>query len=244
MRNRRFGNRLAEQRAEVPVGDREHPRERVVERLVGRLPVAHRDRAARGPDESVVAARREGDVAVFPGLAWLSRYLAGSRHSECVLQIAVSVRICRCGLSVRSDPEPIGTRPVQHPELVVVRMVLHHQHDDVVDLGDRVRTWRQVRIGQRPWPAQIAAPRIGGSGRVTCGGAPASHSDRRARDQSGLEQAAPARRRIGRAGRTVASASSPTVMSGSCSATNPPGDGTSPSVKHADNDREMYRTRK
>src|SRR5258708_11306968 len=88
-------------------------------------------------------------MTVLPVLGRLAVQLAGRRHPKCVLDVAIGVRIRGGRLPVRAKPEPIGTWAGKHAELVVVGMVLHHQHDDVLDLRDSVRAGRPVWVGKR-----------------------------------------------------------------------------------------------
>ena len=132
---------LPQHRAEVTVRDREPTRQRIIKGLVSAVPVAHRDRAARRLHETVVAAVVELDVTGGPLLAGLTRKLAGRWHVKRVLEVAVGVRVDRHRDTV-AQLEAVSARPVQHAELVVIGVVLHHQHDDVFDLRHGVGALR------------------------------------------------------------------------------------------------------
>jgi hypothetical protein len=57
--------------------------------------------------------------------------------------IAVQVGISGLRGPVASRAEPVAT-PFQHAKIVVVGMILHHQHDDVLDLRKLITAWRNV----------------------------------------------------------------------------------------------------
>ena len=58
--------------------------------------------------------------------------------------LAVAVGFVRGRLPVRSEREPVAPAG-QHPQVVVVGVVLHHQDHDVLDLGEAVGTGLLVR---------------------------------------------------------------------------------------------------
>ncbi len=179
---------LAEHRAEVAVGDREHRGQRIVERLVGLLPVAHGDRPAARLDEAVVTPAVELGVAGQPVLGRRAGELAGGGHAERVLDVAVGVRVGGERPAAWAEPEPVRAAAAQHAELVVVGVVLHHQHDDVLDLRDRVGARGQLRVGQR---SRLAEPGVApGAARRR---PPRAGPRDGARRQAGLQQPAPAR---------------------------------------------------
>jgi hypothetical protein len=75
--------------------------------------------------------------------------LAGRRHAEGVLDPAVRVGVGRQRLPAAPEHETVGAGAAKHSQVVVVGMVLHHQHDDVLDLGNGV--------GARPAATGICA---------------------------------------------------------------------------------------
>ncbi len=189
------GFRLRQHRAEVTLPDREVLRERVGERHVALVPVAHRDRPA-GAHEAVVAAAVVGDVAGIPGLGGLAAQLAGRARS-----LGWDATAGPPGVGVR-DPAMAHGQSVErraarylcrdHPEQVVERMVLHHQHDDVLDLvkarrpraevGEReaVRAAHARRRRRRPGPRGETADgeRGGSAGGAAQQRAPGDHGVR------------------------------------------------------------------
>ena len=150
--------------AEPAVGHREGPRELVIERQLSGGPVPHGDRGIpaghrlkhrRG--EAAARAVGERDMAGVPGLRRVALELGGG------LQV------------VRRDPLPGGQRvlggrrpggvhrqpvatPREHAQVVVVGVVLHHQHDDVLDLGQQVAPRGQVRPRPVPGPGHQPPP--------------------------------------------------------------------------------------
>jgi hypothetical protein len=152
------GEGLAHDRAEVAVGDREVPVYGVVEGLVFFLPEAHGhaaddlrgERVNRGPDESVHPAVVECVMAGRPLLARLRLQLARGGHPERVLDPPVGVRVGGGRQAIAADPEAVSAAPEEHPDPVVVGVVLHHDHDDVLNLRDRVSARGQVPERQRP----------------------------------------------------------------------------------------------
>ena len=59
--------------------------------------------------------------------------------------LAVAARVGHRGLAVRSEREALAAA-AQHAEVVVVGVVLHHQHDDVLDLRQQISADGQGRI--------------------------------------------------------------------------------------------------
>jgi hypothetical protein len=143
-------------RAEPPVRDRERPRQPVVERQVGLGPVAHRNGRV-APGHLGVHAGREpvvGPVGVLgvagvPGLRRIARRLL--RGSEVMGGNPLSVRqdIDGTGGAIGAKRQPVAA-PGEGAQVVVVGVVLLHEHDDVLDLGDEVGAGRQVGPGSRP----------------------------------------------------------------------------------------------
>ncbi len=151
-----IGIRLPEHAAEPAIADRELRRQRVCEGKVVLVPVAHRHRPARRDHEAVVRAVRVLLVGGGPLLAGRAARLAGIRHVERTLRRAVGLRVGRGRIAVRRDREAVTARRLErpapeHPEEVVVRVVLHHQHDHVLDLGQHVGAGRDrgIRPGSR-----------------------------------------------------------------------------------------------
>src|SRR5215472_16453414 len=72
-----------------------------------------------------------------------------------MLDTAVRGRICRRRPAMRPDRETIAqplltVAPAKHSQVIVVAVVLHHQNQDVVDLGKGVRTFRLAGNGALP----------------------------------------------------------------------------------------------
>src|SRR5215831_5774879 len=69
-----------------------------------------------------------------------------------MLDTAVRGRISRRRPAIRPERETIAPRllsapPAQHSQVIVVAVVLHHQNQNVVDLGKTVRAFWLVREG-------------------------------------------------------------------------------------------------
>ena len=60
--------------------------------------------------------------------------------------VALGVQVRHVGLAVGVPREALAPA-VQHAEVVVVGVVLHHQHDDVLDLRQQVGPGGQRRLG-------------------------------------------------------------------------------------------------
>ncbi len=128
-------------------------RQTVGERQVLLGPISHRHGAAVGDHEAVVAPVGVLDVGLRPFLARLCAELTGGGHPKCALLSAVSVGVARRRIGVAADHEAVAAGPVtgltsEHPEEVVVGVVLHHEHDDMLDLGQRVGAGGQLRVGE------------------------------------------------------------------------------------------------
>jgi hypothetical protein len=67
-----------------------------------------------------------------------------------VLELAVRIGVADQRQAIAAEPEPVRAQAAQHPQMVVVGVVLHHQHHDVLDLGDGVGARRKLRVGERP----------------------------------------------------------------------------------------------
>ena len=161
------GERGAQARAEPAIGQRERPGQPVVERQVMLGPVAH---AGRG-------CLRRG-VGVFPAaVAGLRLHLLRAGHEAVALtltplqvgavpallrhplaldrgglvkgadDLAVGPRVGDVGLAIGPQRESV-TPALEHAEVVVVGMVLHHQHHDVLDLRQEVGARGQGRPGK------------------------------------------------------------------------------------------------
>src|ERR1700729_1719762 len=76
--------------------------------------------------------------------------------------------IGRVGRAVRAQGQPVAA-PGKHAEVVVVGVVLHHQHDNVADARQQVGTGRLARVGRRG----IMQRRIGHAGATFAAGAEA-----------------------------------------------------------------------
>jgi hypothetical protein len=134
---------LGHHRAEVAVADREVVGHRVVEGQVVAGPVAHRGRAAR-VHEAPVGAVVPADVRGVPGLAYVGVGVADRVRvveRRDVTPGGVGAVVDR--LAVAPEGEPVAA--AKHPPVVVEGVVLHHEHDDVLDLGHGVGAGRQVR---------------------------------------------------------------------------------------------------
>ena len=151
--------RLAQRRAEEPLTDREVLDERIGERQVALVPEAHRDWAAR-PDEAIVAPAVVRLVAGVPGLSRDVRELtwrAGVLRKDLLaVRIPVEIEELAAVTAQPIHPGPTLHLVGDHPEQVVERVVLHHQHDDVTDLRHRDMSRRQM--GKR---AAVRAPQPG-----------------------------------------------------------------------------------
>ena len=159
-RNRRFGIRLRRGPSRTS-GRRAGTSSRARSRRAGRcsVPVAHRDRRRCRCARSRRCGRRR------TGCGWRSRSGSASswswhvrRHVERAHRLAVRRRGWRrVGRPVGVEREAVAA--AEHAEVVVVGVVLHHQHDDVLDLRERV--------GARGQLAGSAASRVlaAGSGR-------------------------------------------------------------------------------
>ena len=121
---------LRHSRAEVAIGDRKRAGHAAAERKVLFGEVTHRLRAGARHESlarpSVV--RLVGHPPVVPHAVGL----AFRRHVEGVDEIPLSVRVLGGRLPVRSEGEPVA--PSDEPEDVVERVVLHHHHDEMIDL--------------------------------------------------------------------------------------------------------------
>ena len=139
---------LRRTRGEPPVRQRERTRQGVVEGDVALVPIAHGHVARRGdePGHGSAGDRLMGGV---PGLVGLRLHLALARHPERADHPARhGVRVA--GPPELVEPEPVSARSAasrQHPEVVVERVVLHHDDHDVVDRDARIgSTGRTVTI--------------------------------------------------------------------------------------------------
>lgn len=162
------GKGLAEQRREPAVGQRERRGQRVVEGQLRAGPVAHRHRAAGRGDEAHVGAAVVLPVAGLPALGGTAVLLAVARHGEGQLPLSVARRVPVGGPAVGAQREAVA--PGQHAQVVVVAVVLHHEHHEVLDLGHGVGARRPVRKGQRLGPATRQWRRLL-AGRGGCAGA-------------------------------------------------------------------------
>ena len=153
--------RRAQAGAEPVIGQRERPREPVVEGQVLFGPVAHRhgrvaagQRFGHGGGEAVVAPVRVLDMAGPPVLAGVVLDLGGG--GRVAGGIPTSVRYVVDDVRPAIGPQRQALAPAsQHAQVVVVRVVLHHQHDDVPDLRQQIGALGQV--GPRPF-ADVGPP--------------------------------------------------------------------------------------
>ena len=169
--------RLGHHRAEVAVADREVTCHRVVEGDVFAGPVTHGCGAA-GPHEPHVRPVVPTLVRGVPALRD-----AGARVPARV-RVVEGPHVPAGGIGVvvdrrpaRADGEPVSAP--EHPEMVVEGVVLHHEHDDVLDLGHRVGAGghvgersapRREQRSTRPEPPRRACPPRprGGSSGARC----------------------------------------------------------------------------
>ena len=147
--------------AEPAVGQRERARQPVVERQVLLGPVAHRHGRVRARHElldagheAVVAAVGDLQVADVPALRRDPLDLDRRGEVVCPQHAAVPPRVGRQRRAVRAAGQPVPAAG-QHAQVVVVGVVLHHQHDDVLDLRQQIGADRQVRL----WPGTRIHPR-------------------------------------------------------------------------------------
>ena len=157
--------RRAQARAEPAVRQRERPGERVVERQILLGPVAHggglvalrRGLLGRGHEPVHLAAGPLG-VAGAPALAGHAVGLHGGARVIGPDHGARGVRVLGIGRAVVTERESLA--PAEGAEVVVERVVLHHQHDDVLDLRQQVGADPAGGIGPvaRPVPARLPLP--------------------------------------------------------------------------------------
>ena len=148
-RKRRFGNVWASDRREPPVGEREGARQRA-SRRGGRRRSSSPSRRGR--------CRLTNPSLLLPsidGRATRSRSCSAPRSSwhvlgmwKAVTGLPVGVRVAVGRVAVGVEREPVAA--AEHPEVVVEGVVLHHEHDDVLDLGERVLPLREMRAGAGP----------------------------------------------------------------------------------------------
>ena len=153
------GIRLRQDGTEPPVAHREGLGEPVVEGDVVAGPVAHRDRPAVAAHEAVVGRRSRTATcdALHAWLGWRWQ-LAGVGHVERTHRLAVGVVVRVRRLAVRPASEAVAS--AEHAEVVVVAVVLHHEHDHVLDLGDRVGALGLRRVG--PLARRVRGTTVGG----------------------------------------------------------------------------------
>ena len=143
---------LGHDRREVAVADGELPCHGVVEGKVPLVPVAH-GRAAARLDEAHVGAVVPRRVRGVPALGDARVGLAAGVGQVERAHVATG----RIRVEVDRLPVPSGRQPVpaaQRAQVVVERVVLHHEHDDVLDLREGVGSRRKVRVGERSGLAQ------------------------------------------------------------------------------------------
>ena len=153
------GECRAEARAEPVVGERECLGQPVVEGQVLLGPVAHRHRGVqlghqrlRTGHESVARAAASLQLA---GVPTLGRHLLRLHGGLLVIRgdrVAATAGVGNVRRAVRFQRESLAA-PGEHAEVVVVGVVLHHQHDDVLYLRDKSVPARPVRPGPRARPS-------------------------------------------------------------------------------------------
>ena len=161
------GERRAQARTEPPVGQRERARQPVVERQVLLGPVAHGRPCRFGPagagrvDHLLGGGHEPATGPVLPlvvgGMPALRRDpypLPGCVQVVGADPLAAGLGVPHIRFAVAAEREAVAA-VAQHTQVVVVRMVLHHQHDNVLDLRQPVAARRPGRIralprGRRP----------------------------------------------------------------------------------------------
>ncbi len=135
------GERLRQHRAEVALPDREVPGERVGERQVVLVPVLHRDSRPR-PARSRCWSRWHRPGARRPRPGWAARAAGTATAPLRVDPVAVGVGVEVGDLAVAARQPVDQLAPLHlvghHPEDVVEGVVLHDQHDHVLDLAHRL----------------------------------------------------------------------------------------------------------
>ena len=139
------GKRRPQAGAEPVIGQRKRLGQAVVERNVIFGPVAHAD--ARRPCPAAVPRVLRTNPSHFPSshCRWVACQLCDGT-SGCWTVASQVMRWDRLPVGPGLDTSgcaagPIGKpspRPGQHAEIIVVGVVLHHQHDDVLDLRQQV----------------------------------------------------------------------------------------------------------
>ena len=138
---------LGHDRREVAVTDRKQSGHRMVEGEVVALPVSHCS-SARRLDEAHIRAVVPGNVRRIPCLRDTRVDLTARVRVVKRLYVATGwIRVVVERPSVWSECEPVPA--TQGAEVVVERVVLHHEHDDVLDLRHRVHAGRQMRVRTR-----------------------------------------------------------------------------------------------
>ena len=163
--------RRPEAGAEPAVGEREGPGQPVVEGQVLLGPVAH-GRGLVGPGRGLLRRGHEAvhlpvgplGVAGAPALAGHALVLHGGRRVTDPDHGARGVRILGVRRAVVANRQSLAA--AQRAEVVVEGVVLHHQHDDVLDLRQRVGARRDARdpAGHQVGHAAATAPGGAGSG--------------------------------------------------------------------------------
>ena len=144
---------------EPAVGQRERPGQAVVEGQVRFGPVPH------GPGRVLVGHQLLGgghepvELPVRPlqvgGVPALRGGVGQLRRPGQVVRgdrLALGPGVGHFRLAVRSERETL-TPARQHAQVIVVGVVLHHQHDNVLDLRQQVGARRLVRRRELPGPA-------------------------------------------------------------------------------------------
>ena len=150
------GERRAQARAEPVIGQREGPGQAVVERNVVFGPVTHGDRGVGirldrlgAGHEPLAGPVPPLQMARMPALRGRLRVLDGGGQMVCPDRLAIAARVGQLRLAVWPEREALTAAP-QHAEVVVVGVVLHHQHNDVLDLRQQVCAGRPGRLRALP----------------------------------------------------------------------------------------------
>ena len=165
------GERRAETGGEPAVGERKCPGQAVVEGQVVLGPITHGHPGISvvvlpfgAAHEAIVAAVAVLFVAGIPRLAGHADVLLGRGQTMGGDQLSVARRVDGRRISRSVPGQAIPT--VHHAQVVVVRMVLHHQHDDVSYLGKTVLADGEIGARRREAGPLAFRGRSAAQGRV------------------------------------------------------------------------------
>ena len=157
------GERRPEAGTEPAVGQREGPGKTVIEGQVLLGPVAHRRGLVEARRHDLLGRRHETghlpagplDVAGAPALGGHAVLLHGGRRVKRPDHGPRGVRVLGFRRAVVTKGESLA--PAQRAEVVIEGVILHHQHDDVLDLRQHVGARRAGGIRPVPRP-QVPPP--------------------------------------------------------------------------------------